>query len=96
MNLDKNYQLFPTSEDVALKFYNQRKGNLYARSINKTFLKEISKISFDIKEVFSCYDIPTFLFTEFMKMIELGVSIRKCKNCQKYFVVKRELSFYLL
>ena len=87
--LSKNYQLFPTSKDVIMKFYNERKGNLYSRSINKTFLREISKINFDIKEIYSNYDIPTLPFTEAMKIIELGISIRKCQNCNKYFVVKR-------
>lgn len=49
-------------------------------------VKIISDINFHSSQLFKCCALDTF-YLEIVKMITLGISVRMCRNCKKYFVI---------
>lgn len=67
----------------------------YTRAIELSPLSLLYEISGDddnpvLLECFDFTTLPQFIYHEFMKMISLNLHVRKCKNCNKYFVIYGE------
>ncbi|MCL2843522.1 MAG: DUF6076 domain-containing protein [Oscillospiraceae bacterium] len=45
---------------------------------------------FSLVEVYTVSDLATICYLEFMRMAQLGILVRKCKNCARYFILKGE------
>jgi hypothetical protein len=41
---------------------------------------------------YECVSLNDYLKVEFLKMIELNIKVKKCKNCDKYYVLKGDYS----
>lgn len=67
----------------------------YTRATELPPLSLLYEISGDddnpvLLECFDFTTLPQFIYHEFMKMISLNLYVRKCKNCNKYFVIYGE------
>jgi len=67
----------------------------YNHSLNETVriqyrAMEKAKGSYKFYEVYEVSEVLEVCYIEFMKMIEFGLRIRRCLNCNRYFAPKRE------
>lgn len=49
---------------------------------------EISKSEWHLLEVYDALDLSVVCYIEFIKMVQFGLSVRKCENCRQYFIPK--------
>lgn len=85
---------FVNKEDTKYKYesYNQEKKIDFKKwsddYISDSIISNIKSEETKISQIYETYKLGDIAFLEFFKMLENNFKIKKCKNCNKYFILK--------